>query len=422
MDESMMDKANELLRQGKFAEAGKIFRQLWEEEQNPFAASRYLYCLRKAGYAEAAIKQANKASAQFPDNIYIQREFVWSFYDSVKNYGEKDDLETTIKLASNLLKINPEPLPLELTIMAVIKLAKEQNKWQIVYEWCQKITASQFGNENQLNNSNKKGKSNREIWYFAYLKSLINLNYWSQVKKVALEASKIYPKEINFLRWYGLSLANLGDIKAGIAKLEDVILKNREEWYLFQDLAELYLQINQKETAFRYLFKAALSTKDDKIKVTLYQKIAAISLTMNNLEMAAKHIQLSKLIRQEERWKIKTDLLEIETNIRQKYADNNLNWVEYSLEELKKDCQTIWQQESYQNLRRYLGIIHSLPKDKPFAWIKSETGETIFCLQKDIPPFLRRENQEITFVLEKNWNQKKNELSTKAVNIQKFQP
>ncbi len=60
-----METAHRLLKEKKYAEAGKIFRQVWEQGDNSYAASKYLYCLRKAGYPQPAIQQCKKACLQF---------------------------------------------------------------------------------------------------------------------------------------------------------------------------------------------------------------------------------------------------------------------------------------------------------------------------------------------------------------------
>lgn len=80
-DNELMNTANELLKQQQWKEAGTLFRQVWENENNAYAARCYLKCLRKAGYASASIKQGNKALNQFPGNKYIKNELVWAYYD-----------------------------------------------------------------------------------------------------------------------------------------------------------------------------------------------------------------------------------------------------------------------------------------------------------------------------------------------------
>jgi tetratricopeptide (TPR) repeat protein len=417
--QSNIDIANDLVKQQQFVEAGKIFHQLWDDQKNGYAASRYLHCLRKAGHPEWAIKQGEKAYQEFPDNIYVQRELIWSYYDQIKRLVTEKDLKEVITLASSALKLKPEDLPLELIIMAIVKLAKEQQQWEIVITWCRKIKVNQFTKNSGFNSENKKGKSNQESWFFAYLKALMKLNNWPETRTVALQALQIYPQEINFKRWYALSLAHLGDADQAIAKLKELLLKDRQEWYLFEDLGELYLQINDQEAALRYFCKAALATREDSLKVSLYQSIAQVALSLNQLEIATKHLQLSQIIRQNEGWKIKDSLKEIESKIKQRYVENNLNWVNFSQEELQKFCLKTWRQESYRGLSRNYGIIESLPQDKSFGWIKSDTGSKIFFLQRDLPSFLRQENVKVSFVLEETWDRKKNQLSVKAVDIQR---
>ncbi|WP_179147461.1 hypothetical protein [Cylindrospermopsis raciborskii] len=55
------------------------------------------------------------------------------------------------------------------------------------------------------------GKSKKEQWFFAKVKSLIGLELWQEARACALEAIKFYPKEINFYRFSALALANLAE-------------------------------------------------------------------------------------------------------------------------------------------------------------------------------------------------------------------
>lgn len=418
MSDNQMEKANNLFKENKFAEAGKIFRQLWEEGKNGYAANRYLYCLRKAGYPEAALKQGEKAYAEFPDNIYIQRELIWSHYEMLKKAREEESLPKVIQIASNILERKPEQMPLELTVFAVINLAKDRGQWQTVSDWCDRIERAKVSDDKpQI--GDKKGKSNKEKWYFAKIKSLIELKSWHQARSIALEATNIYPKEMNFPRWAALALANLGKIQDGIDELNNLILKHREEWYILQDLSDLYLRINQLDLALRFACKAALAPGEDKAKVTLYQNIAKLALLMNKLEMAARHIQLSKAIRQQEKWAIKANLEQLESEIHQAFDDEKINWIDdhTNLNDLSQICRKYWVKESYQGLPRQKGYIESVAQDKPYGWIRAQDGQRVFFLQKELPKFLRKENLQVDFALEESWDNKKGKSSVKAVNI-----
>lgn len=418
MSQELIEKANIFLQQNNFPEAGKIFRQLWEEDNNADCASRYLHCLRKAGYPLQGLSQGKKASSQFPDNIYIQRELVWIYYDIIKTFIQENNLKDATKNFEEMLKLNPDSLPLELALFSIVNLAKQKNEWQIIMAICSQVNPSQISNESKIINGNKV-KSKREQYYFAYIKSLIELNNWSQVKNLAYNAISTFPKEMNFKRWYALALSYNGEIDKAISELEKIILKDRQEWYLFQDISELYWQKKEKETALRYAFKACLTTKEHNLKVTLYQNIAKMCLEINQLELAIKHIQLSKLIRQQEGWKIKPEFEQLENKIKQKCAENNITFIDYSFDELAKNCLQNWRRESYHGLERNQGIIESIPQDKSFGWIRADNGNRIFFMQKQLPPFLRKENLKVSFILEDSWDHKKNQLSCQAVDIRK---
>ncbi|NEN93809.1 MAG: hypothetical protein F6K48_35020, partial [Okeania sp. SIO3H1] len=246
MSNDLIEQAQQFLKQENFPAAGKIFRKLWEEENNSYAASRYLSCLRKAGYPGAAIRQGKKAKEQFPDNNYIKNELIWAYYDKhIKNFSEEEDINKLIEPAINILSHQPDKLPKELTVMAVVKLAKQKNQWEIVSEWCDKLEPKNI----DKTTINGKGKSKQEQWFFAKVKSLIELELWKEARLWALEAIKLYPKEIHFYRWAALALGYRGKVKQAINELEKIISTKRTEWYILQDLANFYSSLNQLEQA-----------------------------------------------------------------------------------------------------------------------------------------------------------------------------
>jgi tetratricopeptide (TPR) repeat protein len=239
-ENELMNTATELLKQQQWKEAGTLFRQVWEKENNAYAASRYLYCLRKGGYPSWSIKQGNKALNQFPGNKYIKNELVWAYYDdAIKPEESKENLYQLIESAKTILSLQPDILPKELTVFAVIKTAKQKENWDIVLEWCNFINPEELNDEPTIVDG-KRGKSKKEQWFFAKVKSLIELELWKEARACALAAIKFYPKEMNFYRFSALALANLGEEEKAILELQDILLKHREEWYIYQDLSDIY--------------------------------------------------------------------------------------------------------------------------------------------------------------------------------------
>ena len=126
-NQDQMAIANSLLKQSQWQDAGSLFRQLWENSNDAYAASRYLYCLRKAGHPSSSIKQGTIALSQFPESVYIRRELVWAYYDvSIKPDEAKEKLSKLIESAERILTLQPDTMPKELTIFTVIKVAKQK--------------------------------------------------------------------------------------------------------------------------------------------------------------------------------------------------------------------------------------------------------------------------------------------------------
>ncbi|NEQ72594.1 MAG: hypothetical protein F6K23_05625 [Okeania sp. SIO2C9] len=416
MSNHLIEQAEQLLKQQNFPEAGKIFRKFWEEENNSYAASRYLCCLRKAGHPGAAIRQGKKAKEQFPDNNYIKNELIWAYYDKhIKNFSEEEDINKLIEPAINILRLQPDKLPKELTVMAVVKLAKQKNQWEIVSEWCDKLDPKNL----DKTTINGKGKSKQEQWLFAKVKSLIELELWKEARLWALEAIKLYPKEIHFYRWAALALGYQGKVKQAINELEKIILTQRTEWYILQDLANFYSSLNQLYPAISFSCRAALASGEYKTKVTLYMNIAQLSLDTGNIEIAVRNIELSKAIREQEGWKIKQNLQELEYKIYQELekSQKTVELESKNINYLLKLCQKDWKKQAYSDLPQESGMINYLPQDKSHGFIITDEGKRIFFLQKDLPPSLRKEKLKVYFNLEKNWDRKQQKESLKAVNF-----
>lgn len=419
-ENELINNATELVKQQQWKEAGTIFRQVWENQNNAYAASRYLYCLRKGGYPSGSIQQGNKAINQFPGNKYIKNELVWSYYDyGIKPEASRENLHQLVESAEKILSLQPDTLPKELTVLTVIKAAKQKEKWDIVLEWCNLIKSEDLSDEPVLVDG-RMGKSKKEQWFFAKVKSLIGLELWQEARACALEAIKFYPKEINFYRFSALALANLAEEEKAILELKDILLKHREEWYIYQDLSDIYLRINQPEIALKFACQAALSPGEDTIKVTLYEKICQQSLLLGKLEMSAQHLELCKVIREREGWKAKDTLQQLQAKINQEITNQQLTFTKFEgdITKLNQICRKYWKEILYQEIPRYCGTIESLPPNKANGWIADDTGNRVFFLQRELPKFLRKEKQRVSFILQESYDRKRDKISVKATNFQ----
>jgi tetratricopeptide (TPR) repeat protein len=412
-------RAKALLDQGDFREAGALYHQLADETNEAWYASRYLHCLRKAGHPRAAVTVGRRALERHPQDVWIQLELVWSLYDDrVKTCAEAKDLSGLIEAAEEVLALDPEPLPLKLAVQAVIKLAKLRGKWDLVCRWCNHLDPDTLDNQpREL--AGRLGKSERETWYFTRVKALLELKRWDEALAGAVEAAARYPREINFRRWAALALAGQGQVAEAIRRLQDIVLKDRSEWYLLQDLCRLHLRNGETDAALRNGCRAALDCPDDTVKVTLYWLLGTIGLGLSRYEFALRHSVLARTIREREGWSIPAELRALEEGIRRRFAEERITApaIPTAIREQVAACVDLWRAAAYAGLPRQSGVVDSPPGDRAFCWIRGEEGQRIFVLRDDLPSIARTAGAAVEFALEPSFDRKRGQLTVRAVDV-----
>jgi CspA family cold shock protein len=344
--------ARELYQEGRYEEAGKLYHQLWDENQDAFSGGRYAHCLRKCGYPEHALAVARQIAQKFPDDIHVRREVVWALYNAeFKPAKEREDLGTLIHTGQKILNLTDEELPTRLVSFAVISLAKDKMKWSIVLAWCNHLDPEQLSTERRQMGG-RRVISELEQWYFAKVKALIKLEQWEEARTQAVKAMKVFPRNRHFTRWGALALAGLGGIDEAIDELEDLVQHGRPEWYLLENLAELQLRNGRVDESYVTACRAALASGEDKAKVSLYLLIGKIAMERNELDIAACHVQLSHLIREQEGWSIPHEATQLESEIRSAIKDTDaVIDLPEDISALKAHCCQIWEEIVPSDLR-----------------------------------------------------------------------
>jgi tetratricopeptide (TPR) repeat protein len=412
--------AEALRTQGKYTDAAELFQQLWKEQFSAVVGSKYVQCLRKAGRTTDAVNAGQEALTRYPNDIWVRRELIWAYYDAhVKPARTTGDLSKAIKGARAIVNLGPEDMPLRLTAFAVIDIAKAKGQWRIMSDWCDCLDPTQLSDEASMIDG-RRGMSDRERWYFAKTKSLIEQKEWGNARVVALDAMQHYPRQVNFKRWAAVALAGQGKAEEAIAELELIVLKEREEWYILEDLARLHLGCRQVDLAMRYACKGALAPGEHKAKVNLFALLAELGLTLGNLEVAARQVTLSQAIRNHEKWPIPAALQGLEMEVRLALKEHGRGWpmVPQDLGALVGQCRRDWQTGAHAGLPRKAGFIESLPPGKSHGWLRAEDGTRVFFLQNDLPARLRASVDRVTFALAPTWNRTKDERSVRAVAIE----
>jgi tetratricopeptide (TPR) repeat protein len=412
-------RAKALLGEGNYAEAGALFHADWDDTGDAGSASRYLYCLRKAGHAAAAVTVGQRALERHPQDLWVRRELIWAWYEArVKRAETLGDLGALQHEAGELLALDPEDLPRRLTVSAVIRLAKKKGQWQTVAEWCDQLDPSRLEDTARTVNG-QRAVSFREAWYFARVKAAVELQRWQEAQALADRAAKLYPAEVNFPRWAALALAGQGQADEAARRLEALARREPAAWYLLQDLCELALRQGKPEAALRWGCRVALPEGEERLKVGVYRLLACAGLALGKWSCAALHVVLARAVRQREGWPVPDDLKQLEARVRHVLAEAGEVWPvdTEDVPTLLRLCRAEWEAEQYAGLPRAAGVLETLPDDQGRGWIRGEEGQRILVREADLPSGLRRTGTPLEFILEPAGESTQGEATGRAVAV-----
>ncbi len=224
---------------------------------------------------------------------------------------------------------------------------KPSVNWTVVNKFCDLVSVEALETECRTIEVERKGEkkpmelaSDKENWYAFKTKSLFETGMYQEcfeVSKQALEAFEKfhYSNDIWFARRIALSKKHLGNSDEALNELLK-ILRRKREWFIQSEVAEIYKENGDFEKAFKYAIEAINNFGDLEYKVGLLVLIADILEKKQENELSFKHYMLSKLLRQQEEWKVPQTL---------DYTLQNLGFAQIPIEHLpslKRELKNYW--------------------------------------------------------------------------------
>jgi len=224
---------------------------------------------------------------------------------------------------------------------------KPSVNWTVVNRFCDLVSVDTLETECKTIEVERKGEkkpmelaSDKENWYAFKTKSLFETQQYQEcfeISKKALETFEKfhYSNEIWFARRIALSKKHLGNSADALNELLQV-LRRKKEWFIQTEVAEIYKENGDFDKAFKYAIEAINNFGDLEYKVGLLVQLAEILEKKQEKELAFKHYSLSKLLRQQEEWKVPQTI---------EYALQNLGFAQISVEQLpnlKKELKNYW--------------------------------------------------------------------------------
>lgn len=434
-----------LREQEKYEEALTFYRERYHNfskeqiAQNEYIISDIVKCLRKTDKFDAGFKflemygfnlekenreiiltsygwllfSKYKAENNTSNNSLDEEEHSFDededdFQEQNFHYDKNELIERIEALIPILLGLNSDFSKTLVSNLFSIVLKSEKKKpapnWKLVNDFCSQIDPTLLSTDCSTIQVELKGRtqdmelaSDFENWYAYKTKALMQLGEWQECFDTSKEAlEKIenfhYSNDVWFSRRVALSKKNLGNTEDTIEELE-TILKRKREWFIQKELAELYFEKDALDTAFKMAIDAINNFGPLEFKVDLLFLIAKILNKKGESDLSFKHFSLSKLVRQDEEWKVPQKLFD-ELN---KFDQNEIPLSE--LKSLKSELKKYWNGFN-KNDKRQKTPKHRNNSDN----LQGEITKLLHDNERGKDGFIKSDNNEFYFSASPNWH------------------
>ena len=406
-----------------YALAGKVFHEMWTARKNPAAGWRYAFCLRKAGYAEAALRVIRLVLNHASDHEGARREHVWILYDChLKPAVQLEQDDKVIQAARAMMEAGAQGLARQIALFAAVKSARRKGHWSQVAALCEQIDPSTLSKE-PGSFQKRRLPSPQERWYFARIKAMIELKEWEAAYACCVQSLQLFPGTYDFTRWQASALVGLARVPEAVTLLEGLRAR-RPTWYALADLAVAYGLEDKVENAWSTGLAALRQPGEEKAKVTLLLFLAETALQKGDPQAAGVLSGWCAAIRRAEGWPVRGRLVELHHKLAVGSGDGN--W-EDPVPEWRQRWRTLEASRGGEpragsvapsDAQRRPGIGTGYGDGKKFAFIR-EPGrkEPMFVLCQELPVEARRNDARVSFQTVASFDRKKNRASERAVQV-----
>ena len=370
-----------------------------EDIKTQLKKAKAIYQKKKHDEAEKIYKTAYDEDPE-AFTIWDKRFYAWALYHlHIKNPSSEEELVKSCELISELLiqeDTNKAKVCAYTTSMLKIINYFKDNAYECL-KWLDMLNPKLLNSNPKSMNMNgriSKFYSDKEKWYNLKTKHLLDMGEYEETIKFADEALNELDEFVNnsdiWFKWR-IAIANkeLDNYDVALKYLEEII-KSKNDWFIFKELAEIYSLNGDYDSALKYAMDAALAKGDIKYKINLYRLLDEIFIAKDMDEDSDKIVELIEAIEDDE------------------------NFVE-----IEKELKERWVEIKFNNQQRSYGTISNILGHGKAGFINADDGESyyfnIYEIQGDKSKV--KEGDYVSFFLEESFDKKKNKKTLNAVNI-----
>jgi tetratricopeptide (TPR) repeat protein len=421
-------KANGFRKAGDYETALELYRDLWRETGDMFDGAGLLHCLRKLELFEEAFNLAEELIAQYPDFDWSRNEVIWTLISGkLYKLEEHEPLGEVIQTAQKIIDLNPDDLARKAVVFKVLKSAKASNNWETVNEWVVKIEPNSLSAEPMTDSLGRKGWSDQALWYNYRVNGLIKKGNFTDAITLIDEILETFPGQRKFfLRLKASANHLLGNLPEAEEAYQELCESYKPDWWLLHEYAKVIRDRGRENDALKLMYQAASRHSKLQLMVSLFEDIGILCMKMGKYEEARAHLVLSKYVRQDKGWNIKEEIETTVDDLNNIVGDNK---EPSSLKEALIICQSEWSElleeeivlkgVKYENREVKKGLVGTISlgrDDRPYCFIITNDGLSIFCSKSILPPSVM-DGDEVCCDAVPSFDKKKNKESWKASNV-----
>lgn len=417
--------ANTHRKAGNFAEALAIYQDLWNSGiQDEYIAAGILQCLRKLHSIADALKFCDSVASRFPGSEWLRQESSWTYSEYIKEMAEAEvALSTLHAIGEKAIVFKPVPNAFNQIAFRIMNAAKIAKDWKTLLIWVDRVDPS------TLSSVGMKLPDGKEGW--SYLARYSNYRIIALIgNKRADEAIPLCQKALNdFLHQYKQFAYNLARAYSAIGAYEkardaylELCRKIRPDFYILFEFGKVMRHLSRNDEALALMIMAAKSNQKPDYMVGYFVELGDLFEETGRETAARDHYMLATAIRIRNSWTIPADL-------QQRLEDMHVGSIPEPVEELLYRCSIHWadyegkaahvlhQKAQEEPIEKGIkGTIFLGPESREYFFINPPGREGYIGFKQELSQKIS-DRSLVTFDIVPSFNKKKNEWTTKAVNV-----
>ena len=173
----MSKRATELRKSGELEKALPFYRELAKDDSDPYSAAGLLHCFRKLHLFNEALPLCTPTNQKHMVIDWYRTEVIWTLIQGrLSTLDNTASVQDVVSVAKSIRALEPKDYGAKWrTVHPVLKTARAHKKWDIVFEWTEKVTPDELSTTPMKDDRDREGWCEQALWYNYRIRSMIEV-------------------------------------------------------------------------------------------------------------------------------------------------------------------------------------------------------------------------------------------------------